>query len=229
MLKITLDSAKISRELERNLAGTEDQIAQIVTRAMQETAVVMKDEARAQIRAAGMSQRLANTWRSNVYPEGRASLNPATYLWSAAPNIIDAFSSGGTIRGRFGSGWLMIPTGNIPVGLKRRARSAKSTGAQRSLPLLVEEYFKEDLIFLRSKQGKLGAYVKGVAGRRAGTFKPATARRRKGDARTAPRGEQLILMFNVVRSVTPRRVLNLDRIAQVGQQAFPGHLQDNWR
>jgi hypothetical protein len=228
VLKLSVNLKSFEAELKGQLKGTEQEIASSVTRAMRATAATMKDEARSQIRAAGMSQRLANTWRSNVYPEGRASLNPATYLWSAAPNIIDAFSSGQSITGRFGSGWLMIPTNNIPVGLRRRSRSAKSVGRDRSLPLLVEDYFKEELIFLRDRRGNLGAYVKGVAGRRAGTFKPATDRRKKGDKRNAPRVEQLIKMFSLVRRVTPRKVLDLDRIAQVGQQAFPGHLQDNW-
>lgn len=219
MLKITLDAGKISRELERQLAGTEDQIAGYVTQAMRETASAMKAEARGQVEKAGFGRRLANTWRGTVYPERRESLNPAAYLWSNAPAIIDSFSSGRPIMTRGGSQWLMIPTPAVPARARKEARSRKQSLAHR-----VEIMFNQDLIFIREKGGKLGAYVNAVAGRRAGTFRPATAgRRRQG------RESELIKMFSVVRSVARPAVLNLDRIAQVGQQAFPRHLQDNWR
>lgn len=224
--RVTVAAGRVgaSMNMDRVLSGSEQEIKEIVTRAMEETADSMKQEARAQVRNAGMSQRLANTWRSDVYPQNGKSLNPAAYLYSLAPDIIDSFSSGQTIRGRFGLGWLMIPTGNIPVGLKRKSRSSKRTGAARSLPLMVEDYYGQDLIFIREKDGQLGAYVNALAGRRAGTFRPVTAgRRRQG------RESQVIKMFSVVRSVARPAVLNLERIAQVGQQAFPRHLQDNWR
>lgn len=215
MLKITVGLP----DIERQLRGTENQIAAIGTRAMQATSNEMKAEARGQIERAGLGRRLANTWRGKVFPERRDSLNPATYLWSNAPEIIDSFSSGRAIVPRAGGNWLMIPTPAVPARARREARQRGG-----GLPLRIEILFNQDLIFLRDKRGKLGAYVKGVAGRRAGTFRPATAKRVR-----AGREPELIKMFSVVRSVTPRRVLDLNRIAQVGQQAFPRHLQDNWR
>ena len=214
MLKPTIRVSDFAKDLR----GTEDQIAAIVTRAARATETDMKTEARGQIERAGLGRRLANTWRGKVYPERADSLNPSAYLWSNAPAIIDSFSSGRSITTRNGSQWLMVPTPAVPARARREARTRK-----QSLALRVEQMFNQDLIFLRFG-GKLGAYVKGVAGRRAGTFRPATARRvRQG------REPELIKMFSVVRSVNRAAVLNLERIAQVGQAAFPGHLQDNWR
>jgi hypothetical protein len=215
MLKITTSFSDFGKDLR----GTEDQIAQIVTRAMQRTSDAMKAEARTQVESAGFGRRLANTWRGNVYPQRAASLNPSAYLWSNAPAIIDSFSSGRSIMARSGSQWLMIPTPAVPARARKEARTRK-----QSLALRVEVLFNQDLIFIREKGGKLGAYVKALAGRRSGTFRPATAgRRRQG------RDAELIKMFSVVRSVARPAVLDLNRIAQVGQQAFPRHLQDNWR
>lgn len=95
--------------------------ARAVSQAMRTTAGVAKTKLRAQIRSAGMGSRLANTWRAEVYPSQRPSLNAAALIYSRAPVIIEAFDKGVTIRSRSGF-WLAIPlpaAGKTGLGRKR--------------------------------------------------------------------------------------------------------------
>ncbi|MBS7554578.1 hypothetical protein KHC23_13035 [Ancylobacter dichloromethanicus] len=81
------------------------------TRGVGKGAEGLKTDLRQQVTGAGMGQRLANTWRAEVYP-GRAgvfSLRAAGLVFSRAPDIVDAFSKGVPIRSPRGF-YLAIPT-----------------------------------------------------------------------------------------------------------------------
>jgi hypothetical protein len=69
----------------------------------------LKADLRAQVTSAGLGQRLANTWRSRIYPEGQQSLGAAGYVWSKAPNLIRLYDEGAIIRSKQGL-YLAIPT-----------------------------------------------------------------------------------------------------------------------
>jgi hypothetical protein len=69
----------------------------------------LKAELRAQVTGAGMSRRMANTWRSQVYPEGGQSIEAAGFVWSKAPHIATLYEHGGIIRSSRGL-YLAIPT-----------------------------------------------------------------------------------------------------------------------
>jgi hypothetical protein len=69
----------------------------------------LKADLRAQVTSAGLGQRLANTWRSRIYPEGQQSLGAAGYVWSKAPNLIRLYDEGAIIRSQQGL-YLAIPT-----------------------------------------------------------------------------------------------------------------------
>ena len=59
-----------------------------VTAGVRAATTGLKTELRAQVTSAGLGQRLANTWRSRIYPEGQQSLGAAGFVWSKAPNLI---------------------------------------------------------------------------------------------------------------------------------------------
>ena len=63
----------------------------------------LKLELRQQITGAGLSQRLANTWRGEVYPKCKNSLRAAGLVYSRAPDIVRAYANGAVMR-RFGKG-----------------------------------------------------------------------------------------------------------------------------
>jgi hypothetical protein len=69
----------------------------------------LKTELRGQITGAGLGNRLANTWRGEVYPKGQASLGAAGYVWSKAPRLVRLYAEGAIIRSKQGL-YLAIPT-----------------------------------------------------------------------------------------------------------------------
>lgn len=64
---------------------------------------------RRQVTEAGIGQRLANTWRAELYPKGRKSIKAAGFVFTKAPTIIRAFDQGAVIKSKHGF-WLAIPT-----------------------------------------------------------------------------------------------------------------------
>ncbi|QLH38097.1 MAG: hypothetical protein HWD60_02675 [Defluviicoccus sp.] len=79
-----------------------------VTAGVREATQGLKGELRRQITGAGLGRRLANTWRSQVYPKGRPSVAAAGYVWSKAPRLVRLYDEGAVIRSRNGL-FLAIP------------------------------------------------------------------------------------------------------------------------
>jgi hypothetical protein len=102
---------------------------QAVTRAMKDVGERAKQRLRDQVTGAGMGQRLANSWRLQLYPRGRASINAAAWIYSNAEHIILAFNEGMDIRAKRRK-WLAIPTDK--VGGKGQNRAAKFWGLRRN-------------------------------------------------------------------------------------------------
>jgi len=103
-----------------------DDISRATTAAMSEVTDDLKNELRQQVEAAGLGTRLANTWRGTTYPgDGRSSLSPATYVFSKAPDIIDAFDRAPIVIPLGGRKYLAIPTptaGVLHTSTKAHAR-----------------------------------------------------------------------------------------------------------
>ncbi len=81
----------------------------------------LKAELRGQVVAAGLGERLAKTWRSEVFPRSGTSLGAAGLVWSKAAKIVGGFARGVTIRSSHGL-FLAIPTaaaGRYGDGRKR--------------------------------------------------------------------------------------------------------------
>ena len=77
-------SGRLAGALEAELRGAE----RAVTAGVRAATLGLKAELRAQVTSAGLGQRLANTWRSRIYPEGQQSLGAAGFVWSKAPHLI---------------------------------------------------------------------------------------------------------------------------------------------
>ena len=187
----------------------EGDIAQAATGAMRETMPLAKQELRYQVISAGMGQRLANTWRGEVYPTNRRALNPAGYIWSNAPDIIDSFVRGATIRPFAGSQYLWIPTKNVPRSRGRVSRKGGNLKGGAITPDECEDRFNTDFIVLRGRNGRLLAFMDLLAAKRGRGFRPATrARLAQG------RERRLTLMYVLTPSVRMPKLLDLDQVAQ---------------
>jgi hypothetical protein len=83
--------------------------ARAVTAGVGEATLGLKSELRRQITGAGLGERLARTWRSEVYPRSRQSIGGAGYVWSKAPSLIRIYEQGAIIRSQRGL-YLAVPT-----------------------------------------------------------------------------------------------------------------------
>lgn len=102
-------SAAIEGDLKRFLADELKAGEDAVTAGVREATNGLKLDLRQQITGAGLGRRLANTWRSEVYPKGKKSIRAAGLVFSKAPNIVRAYADGAVIRSRHGF-FLAIPT-----------------------------------------------------------------------------------------------------------------------
>lgn len=118
-LKLAIQG-KLSDTLERHYKNG----AQAVTVGIRTATDGLKNSMRRQVKSAGLSSRLANTWRGVVYPKGKSSIRAAGEVYSNAEKIMAGFEYQTTIRGKNGT-WLAIPTPAIP----KKAMGKKITPA----------------------------------------------------------------------------------------------------
>ena len=174
---------------------------------------------RRQVVAAGLGQRLANTWRSQLYPH--TATKAAGAVWTTAPLIIQGFDEGPTIIARNGSRWLAIPTANVPP----RSWGSKAPGGHpRRLmtPVEVEAAFNRDLRMVQPT-GRSVAYLimdQLVAARSGRGFRQATSRRL-----AQGRSAQPVLMFVLVPQVTLAKRLDIVGAVAAVEADFPALIE----
>ncbi len=186
---------------------------------------------RGDVRAAGLGDRLANTWRAEIYPKSASvrthapavvfrvndraktrredSVGNVSTIASAA-DIIRAHTTGPTIRSKNGL-YLALPTENTP-----------RKGRRFATPTEVEDMFNQDLTIIHGRGQQMLAFVDAVRGRSGRGYRAPTKRRSK------TRKVEMILVFVLVRQVTLRAKLHWPRIfrdlEQGWAQLFPAEI-----
>jgi hypothetical protein len=169
-----------------------------------------KLEYRQDVRRAGLGDRLANTWRTRVYPLRGESWHPTVHVWSNAPMLAAAHADGGVIVPKAGK-FLAIPIDNVV-----------RKGGRRRRPLDIESEFNQDLVIKPTRHPNVFlALVRAVRARSGRGLRRASARRR-GQGRA----EQLVPMFILVRQVTLTPRLNWRGLECSLGQAFAEYLAD---
>lgn len=210
-------------DLAKGLSGAEADAARSVTDAMREATAGLKGDLRADVVDAGLGQRLANTWRGKTYPEGGASLEAAAFVWSKAPNIIDAFDRGVTIKSSRGF-WLAIPT--PVVGLKGLSATG---GMKRITPGGWERRTGMRLRFVY-RRGRPSLLVADNARlSKKGLARPNIGRTRAGAQFTRLKGRSTVVMFILVPQVTLQKRLDIASAARRWADRVPGLLASHWR
>lgn len=209
---------RIKKEFDRfNL-----RLKRATTAAMKEAGEGLKLELRGQVTGAGMGQRLANTWRHEVYPKGgRVSANAAASVYSKAPHIIAAFDQGTVIRARGGT-WLAIPTDNVPKGSRgRRLSPANWPDRLGKLSFVRLRNGNAMLVAegLRASYDKFG-FVRGY--RRA-----AESTVRKGYSKKRGFGLVTVPMFFLVRQAAAKKRLDVAAAAKKWGASLPGAIERN--
>ncbi|MEI3582155.1 MAG: DUF6441 family protein [Alphaproteobacteria bacterium] len=116
--------------------------AHAVTSGIKQATDGLKGSMRAQVKSSGLSSRLANTWRGDVYPKGKQSIFAAGVVYTKAPQIMEGFEFETVIRGKNGL-WLAIPT----EAVKKKVYGKKMT------PALYEQYKRVKLRFIYRPYG----------------------------------------------------------------------------
>jgi hypothetical protein len=210
-MRFNLDVGDIAKDLK----GTEGDIARSVTAAMREVTEGLKNDLRADVTGAGLGQRLANTWRGRTFPESGASIEAAAFVWSKAPNIVDAFDRGVTIRSRDGF-WLAIPTpaagltGLSPTGARKRITPG---GWERRTGMRLR------FVYRRGRPSLL------VADEARMTRRGLAAKSRSKSGR----GQVTAVIFLLVPQVTLQKRLDVDATATRWAARVPGLIASHWR
>ncbi len=84
-----------------------------VSSGMREATDGLKNAMRAQVASAGLGQKLEKSWRGDVYPKGKDSVNAAGHVYTKAAKIMEGFEKATVIRSPDGW-WLAIPSENAP-------------------------------------------------------------------------------------------------------------------
>lgn len=208
-------AAVLSGDLRKIMAEEVKAAEDAVTTAMRQAADGLKADLRRQVTEAGMGQRLANTWRAELYPKGRKSIKAAGFVFTKAPTIIRAFDQGAVIKSRHGF-WLAIPT------------PAAGTGARgkRMTPGLWEQMHGSRLRFIYRRGAPsllVAENMRARTGKRGGFAHGSAAALRTG------RGLATVVIFILVPQVNLKKRLDVDVAAERWAEALPGLIVGNWR
>jgi len=167
-----------------------------VTQSIREATDGLKTELRNQITGAGFGQRLANTWRGEVYPKGKLSIKAAGLVYSRAPEVVGAHGQGVTIRSSDGF-WLAIP---LPA-------AGKGQRGKRMTPGLWEKLRGQRLRFVyrRGKPSLLVAENQRARQGQRGGFSAASQK-----SQASGRGLVTVPMFLLVPQVTLKKKFDID-------------------
>lgn len=170
---------------------------------------------RAQVLSAAFGQRLANTIRARLYPEGRPSLGAASLVWTRAPEIVHAHDAGVLIRASKGL-WLAIPlpaAGALPGNARMTPRAfTQRTGLKLRF---VPRRGRPALLVL--DDARLTSTGRAAANRR---------RRRRDGILT---GAVTVPVFILVPQVKLPKRLDIERLARATAERLPGLLAANWK
>ena len=207
--------AALQGDLKKIMAQELKTAEQAVTTGVGRATDGLKLELRGQITGCGLGQRLANSWRGQVYPKGQKSVNAAGYVWSKAPQIVGAYDQGVVIRSSKGF-YLAIPT---------PAAGTHAMG-KRITPGLWEQAHGKRLrfVFRRNATSLLVADdMRARTGKRGGFANASASALRTG------RGLVTVPIFILVPQVTVKKRLDIDGAAQKWIEALPQLVIDSWQ
>jgi hypothetical protein len=189
-----------------------------VSEAMNEVQAGLRDELRGQVVSAGMGQRLSKTWRGKRFPESGASINSVAYVWSRAPDIVDAFERGVPIIAR-NRRFLAVPTRDAGV-------SHTTVKNKRLTPAIWETETGVKLRFVPSGDHALLVTDAHYA------RQPARWRRRKSfkPIRTPlTGGRKVLVIFVLVPMVNPGKRLDVEGAGNRWADRVGSIIASHWR
>lgn len=204
----TAIEGNLTKMMEAELKSAE----QAVGGGLREATDGLKNELRGLVTGAGLGERLAKSWRGELYPRNGRSVNAAGFVFTRAPDIIGAFAHGAVIRSKNGR-FLAVPTKYVIRRENRRLTPADF--AEAGIPL---------------------RYVPPKSARRVGLLVVDDFRvTSKGRARAASdrmkktgRGLATVVMFVLIPQATLKKRFDIDIAAKKWIDRLPQLVLQNW-
>lgn len=195
----------LTGRLSETIAEQEAAIAAAMHLAADVTGEQVKQWWRADIRRAGIGDKLGLALRNLVFPTNGKSLRPAVVVYSAVPHIMRGLTEPMTIRSE-GGAWLAIPTENAPQRIY----------GKRVTPDLYERRFGAGrLDFVPLVPGRSGLLVDNDLRKRTGKrggYAPRTERSRSE--------AESVAMFVLTRTVKTKPKLSLPDLEARGAALY---------
>jgi len=206
-------TAAIQGSLTETMAAEVRAAETAVTAGVKQATDGLKGAMRRQVISAGLGQRLANTWRGKVYPQGQVSLKAAGLVYTNAPEIMTGLEVATVIRGKEGL-WLAIPTPNAPK---------RGVGGKRITPSNFPEQTLGRLRFVYRPSGVSLLVVDNVRATARGIRSASDKQKASG------RGLSTAVMFWLVRQVRTKKRIDLKREAETWQNRLPALIASHWK
>lgn len=203
--------AKLAKSLAKDMEKEFVTITGAIKAGTKEAAEGLKHDLRQQITGAGMGTKLANAWRSSVY--NNQGYNPAGFVYTRAPEIIEAFDKGVLIKPKAGGIWLAVPTATAPK---------RGTDGKRITPLTFPESKLGKLEFIYRETGPSFLVVQNVrASYSKKTGQLRGFRKASETALRTGRGLTTAIMFILIRQVKLEKRLDVATVAKVWGERLP--------
>lgn len=190
-----------------------------VTQGIREATDGMRLSMRRQVTSAGLGQRMANTWRSDIYPKGQNSIRAAGVVYTRSSKVMEGFERAAVIRSKDGW-WLAIPTPNAPK---------RGIGGKRINPSNFPEdrYGRLRFVYRRGKPSLLVVdNARPSYNRKTGQLRGF----RKASTRAVNTGQGLstVVMFWLVPQVQLPKLITFDTEAKLWFNRLPVLILKNW-
>jgi len=203
--------ARIAKSIAKDMEKEFVTITGAIKTGTKEATEGLKTDLRQQITSVGMGTKLANAWRSRVYDN--KGYNPAGFVYTQAPKIIEAFDKGVLIKPKAGGVWLAIPTSTAPK---------RGTDGKRITPLNFPEAKLGKLEFVYRDKGASFLIVNNVRASFAKkTGKLRGFRKASATALRTGKGLSTAIMFILVRQVKLEKRLDVAAIAKIWGEKLP--------
>lgn len=207
--------AAITGNLHKFMKEQEKAAEVAVTKGIAEITKQAETKLRAQVVSSGLGNRLAKSWRSQVYPKGQTSIKAAGFIYSKAPKLISSFNDGVVIRSKKGL-FLAIPTENAPK---------RGIGGKRISPANFPENIYGKLRFVYRQKGVSLLVVENL---KASNGKRGGFRRASESALRTGRGLATAVMFILVPQVALRKRLNYQIIFDQAKLELGESILKHW-
>lgn len=207
--------AAIRGNLEKIMKEEATDAAKAVTLGVGEAGVGLRQELRGQVTRAGLSDRMAKTWKHKRYPSSGHSMGAASLVYADMPQVIRAFNEGSMIKSDKGF-FLAVPTPAAP---------RRGVGGKRISPSNFPEHSLGRLRFVYRKSAPSLLVVDNM---RAGTGKRGGFRKASATALRTGRGLTTVVMFILLPQVQLKKRLDINPAAEHWRNKLPELILRNW-